>query len=198
MNAMTRSLGCWLAGAVLAYSGASVAQDRPGGYPVRPIRIVISWSPGAGGDMMARAVAQMLSDAWGQNVIVDNRPGGSGVIAVEMVARAAPDGYTLLSLGDNLMLMGATKRVSFDVLKTFEHIVPTSAQPYVLLVNLNMPVKSIKELVAYSATRRLTYAGSTDGTSRHGAAGAALRREMDIHTLQGHCSFDPRRHGRRS
>ena len=78
MNAMTRNLGCWLAGAMLAYSGASVAQDKPAGYPVRPIRLIISGSPGAGGDMMARAVAQMLTDAWGQNAVVDNRPGGSG------------------------------------------------------------------------------------------------------------------------
>lgn len=161
MNGMNSILAYGLTSAVLAYSGASVAQDKPAGYPLRPIRIIISGSPSAGGDMMARAVAQMMTDAWGQNAIVDSRPGGGGVIAVEMVARAAPDGYTLLSLGDALMLMGATKRVSFDVLKAFEHIVPTSAQPYVLLVNLNMPVKSIKELVAYSATRRITYAGST-------------------------------------
>ena len=161
MYAMTRSLGCWLAGAVLAHSGASVAQDKPGGYPIRPIRLVISGSPGAGGDMMARAVAQMLTDAWGQNTIVDNRPGASGVIAVELAARSAPDGYTLLSLGDNLMLLGALKRVPFDVLKAFDHVVPTSAQPYVLLANLNMPFKSIKELVVYSATQRVTYSGST-------------------------------------
>ena len=77
MNALTKSLGCWLAGAVLAYSGASVAQDKPAGYPVRPIRLIISGSPGAGGDMMARAVAQMLTDAWGQNAIVDSRPGAA-------------------------------------------------------------------------------------------------------------------------
>jgi len=158
MNTMTRSL---LAAAVLAYNSASVAQDKPGGYPVRPIRLVISGSPGAGGDMMARAVAQMLTDAWGQNAIVDSRPGGSGVIAVELAARSAPDGYTLLSLGDNFMLLGALKRVPFDVLKAFDPVVPTSAQPYVLLANLNMPVKSIKELVAYSATQRVTYSGSS-------------------------------------
>lgn len=160
MHALTR-LGSLLAGAVLAGSGVSYAQDKPGGYPVRPIRIVISGSPGAGGDMMARAVTQMLTDAWGQNAIVDNRPGGSGKIAVELVARSTPDGYTLLSLGENLLLMGAQQRVPFDILKAFDHIVPTSAQPYVLLVNPSMPFKSIPELVAYSATRRVTYSGSS-------------------------------------
>src|SRR5688572_17219844 len=145
MNAMTRSLGCWLAGAVLAYSGASVAQDKPAGYPVRPIRLVVSGSPGAGGDMMARAAAQMLTDAWGQNAVVDNRPGGSGLVAAETVAKAAPDGYTLLSGGENVMLLGVLQRAPFDILKAFDPIVPTSAQPYVLLVNQSMPFKSIKE-----------------------------------------------------
>ena len=161
MHATTRSLGYWLAGALLAYGGESVAQDKPAGYPIRPIRIIVSGSPGAGGDMMARAVAQMLTDAWGQHAVVDNRPGGSGMIAAELVAKSAPDGYTLLSGGDNVMLLGALKRVSFDVLKAFEPITPTSAQPYILLTTPNMPFKSIKELVAYSATRRVTYSGSS-------------------------------------
>ena len=161
MNAMTRCLGCWLAGALLAHSGMAIAQDKPAGYPIRPIRLVVSGSPGAGGDMMARAVAQMLTDAWGQNAVVDNRPGGSGMIAAELVAKSAPDGYTLLSGGDNVMLLGATKRVSFDVLKAFDPVTPTSAQPYVLLANPSMPAKSIKELVEYSTTRRVTYSGSS-------------------------------------
>jgi tripartite-type tricarboxylate transporter receptor subunit TctC len=161
MKGVTGSLIAWLAGGTLAWSSVSLAQDKPGSYPARPIRLVISGSPGAGGDMMARAVTQMLTDAWGQNAIVDNRPGGSGKIAAELVARSTPDGYTLLSLGDNLMLMGAQQRVPFDVLKAFDHIVPTSAQPYVLLANPGLPFKSIQELVAYSATRKVTYSGSS-------------------------------------
>ena len=160
MNDTIRSSACWLTSAVLAYNGAAIAQDKPAGYPVRPIRLIVSVAPGAGADAIARAAAQMLTDRWGQNAVVDNRPGGSGVIATELVARSAPDGYTILSLGDTLMLLGAQKRVSFDVLKAFDPIVPTSAQPYVLLVNLNMPVKSIKELVAYSATQTVTYSGA--------------------------------------
>ena len=161
MNALTRSLGCWLAGALLACSGAPLAQDKPGGYPVRPIRLIISGAPGAGGDMMARAVTQMLTDAWGQNAIVDNRPGGSGKIAVELAVRSAPDGYTLISGGENLMLLAALQRVPFDVFKALDPVVPTSAQPYILLVNPSMPFKSVKELVAYSANRRVTYSGSS-------------------------------------
>src|SRR5215831_7540850 len=148
MNAMTGSLVCWLAGAAVAVSCASLAQDNPNGYPIRPIRLVISGSPGAGGDMMARAVAQMLTDAWGQNAIVDNRPGASGTIGVELVARSAPDGYTLLCLGDTLLVLGATRRVPFDVLKAFDPVVPTSTQPYILLAHPSLTVKSIKELVA--------------------------------------------------
>ena len=161
MNVVIRRLACWLTSAVLAYNGAAIAQDKPAGYPVRPIRFIVSVAPGAGADAIARAAAQMLTDRWGQQVVVDNRSGGGGVIATELVAKAPPDGYTILSQGDTVMLQGATKRVSFDVLKAFDPIVATSFQPYVLLVNLTLPVNSIKELVAYSATQTVTYSGSS-------------------------------------
>jgi tripartite-type tricarboxylate transporter receptor subunit TctC len=159
MNSLIRTLACWLAPALLAYGTVALAQDKSAGYPVRPIRIIISVSPGAGADFMARGAAQLLNDRWGQNVVVDSRPGGGGVIAVELVARAAPDGYTILQYGDAMLLMAAQKRVPFDVLKTFDPVVSLSTQPYILLVHVNLPAKSIKELVALSAAKPLTYGG---------------------------------------
>lgn len=161
MNSVKRSLTGWVAGVMLAYSGPSIAQEKPSGYPVRPIRLIVAASPGAGGDIIARIVAQMLTDAWGQTAVVDNRAGASGAIGVELVAKSAPDGYTMLSLGESLMLLGVQKRLSFDVLKGFDPVVATTAQPYILLMHPSMPFKSIKEMVAYSSTQKLTYSGST-------------------------------------
>ena len=149
---------CAVAAAMLA-SLPALAQDKSANYPIRPVRLIVSVAPGAGADAIARAAAQMLTDAWGQNAVGDNRPGAGGVIAAELVAKSAPDGYTLLSHGETLMLLGVLKRVPFDIRKAFDPIVPTSTQPYVLLVGPSLPVKSIRELVAYSATQTLTYAG---------------------------------------
>jgi tripartite-type tricarboxylate transporter receptor subunit TctC len=146
--------------ALLMCSGVAMAQEKSAGYPVRPIRLIVSVAPGAGGDANARMAGQMLSERLGQNAIVDNRPGGGGVIATELVARSAPDGYTLLSQGETVLLQGATKRVPFDVLKAFDPVVATSQQPYILLVGPNMPVKSMKDLVAFSAKETVTYSGS--------------------------------------
>jgi len=151
----------WLAGIWLAIGGYALAQDRPGGYPTRPVRILVTVSPGAGTDAMVRAAAQMMTDRWGQTMVVDNRPGGTGVIATEIVARAAPDGYTILAGGDTLLLLGAQKRVPFDVMKAFDPVVGLSTQPYILLVNQSMPVKSIKELITFSQAKAVTYSGST-------------------------------------
>ncbi len=161
MNTLIRKLGAWLVPAVLACSTAALAQEKPAGYPVRPIRIIIGVAPGAGADMVARATAQILTERWGQNAVVDPRPGGGGVIASELASRAAPDGYTLYQNGFGILIQGATKRVPFDVLKTFEPVVRTTMQPYILLVHPNVTAKSFKELVAYSATKPLTYAGSS-------------------------------------
>jgi tripartite-type tricarboxylate transporter receptor subunit TctC len=102
----------------------------------------------------------MLTERLGQNVVVDNRSGGGGVIATELVARSPADGYTMLSQGETVLLQGATRRVPFDVRTAFDPVVATSAQPYILLVPPSLPVKSMKELVAYSNTQTVTYSGS--------------------------------------
>src|SRR3954469_19949036 len=148
MTTIATRLGVCVTPAVLAFAAPVLAQDKPAGYPVRPIRIIIGVAPGAGADMSARAVAQILTDKWGQNVVVDPRPGGGGVIASETAAKAAPDGYTVYQNGFGILFQGATKRVPFDVLKTFEPVVVTTQQPYVLLLHPSVPAKTFKELVA--------------------------------------------------
>lgn len=155
---------------VLMSTSVALAQEKTAGaagYPLRPIRIIVTVAPGAGADAIARAAGQILSERLGQTVVVDNRPGGSGVIGSELVARAAPDGYTILSYADALMLLSATKRVTFDVRTTFDPIVNMTAQPYILMVGLNLPARNMKELVAYSATQRLTYGSSGVGGTVH-------------------------------
>jgi tripartite-type tricarboxylate transporter receptor subunit TctC len=161
MNTTFRKLGGWLALVVLTYGSAGLAQEKPAGYPERPIRIIIGVQLGAGADMVARLTGQVLTDSWGQNVVVDPRPGGGGVVASGVAAKAAPDGYTLYQTGFGLLLQGATKRVEFDVLKTFEPVVRTTSQPYILLVHPSVSAKSMKELIALSAAKPLTYAGSS-------------------------------------
>jgi len=159
MNSIIRKLAFWLTPALLACATAALAQDKPAGYPTRPIRIIIAVSPGAGADFVARGAAQLLTDKWGQNAVVDSRPGGGGIIAVETAAKAAPDGYTIMQYGDAMVLMDAQNRLPFKALKALEPVVSLSTQPYVLLVHVNLPAKSIKELVALSQTKPLTYAG---------------------------------------
>jgi tripartite-type tricarboxylate transporter receptor subunit TctC len=161
MRRVTRCLAYCVMSAVLACSAVAFAQQKPANYPNRPVRLILTVAPGAGADAIARAAAQMLTDAWGQSVVVDNRPGAGGLIAVDTVVKAAPDGYTILSNGDSLLLLGVLKRVSYDIRKALDPVAPTSAQPYVLLINPTLPIKSMKDLIAYSATQTLTYSGSS-------------------------------------
>lgn len=153
--------------ALLVPLSAAVAQDRPPGYPSRPVRIIVSSVPGGGLDLVARTVAQMLSDRWGQTVVVDNRPGGGAIVATDLGAKATPDGYTLLAGSDTIYILGATKRVSYDVRKAFDPVVPMTMQPYLLMIQAALPVNSVKELVAYSHGQRLRYGSSGVGTVGH-------------------------------
>ena len=138
---------------------------------MRPIRLVVPFTPGGGTDIIARALAQQLSGAFGQNVIVDNRPGGNTVIASEIVARARPDGYTLIMQINNLTALPAMIKegqgsISLD---QFSPISLVAALPHVLIVHRSVPVASVKELVALAKASpgKLNYGTPGSGTPVH-------------------------------
>jgi tripartite-type tricarboxylate transporter receptor subunit TctC len=153
--------------AALAWNTPVRAQEAPPGYPARPIRIIVPVVPGGGLDIICRAIGQMLTERWGQSVIVDNRPGGGTVLGTEIAAKSPRDGYTLFAGTDTLRVVGITKRVAFDVRKAFDPVVPLAGQPYILIVNPTLPVKSVKDLVAYSMNQPVTYGSSGVGTVAH-------------------------------
>jgi len=153
-------LACALAGAQHVYAQS---------YPTKPVRIVVGIAPGGGLDTMTRLGAQKLSERWGQSVIVDNRPGGGTVVAMELVVKAPPDGYTLLGASDTLMMNGVLKRAAYDVRTAFIPIVQLTTQPYVLVVTPSLPVTSVKELIALAKSKpgALSYGSQGLGTTGH-------------------------------
>jgi tripartite-type tricarboxylate transporter receptor subunit TctC len=163
-----RSLVFPLVALVLA-SFPAPAQERPAGYPSKPIRVIVGIAPAGGLDLMTRLAAQKITERWSQTVIVDNRPGGGTVIAMDIVAQAAPDGYTLLAASDTLMMNGVLRRSKYDVRKAFIPIVQITRQPYVLVVNPSVPVKSLKDLIAYAKSKpaALNYGSQGPGTTGH-------------------------------
>ena len=122
-----------------------------GSYPSQTLKIIVPFTPGTGMDTIARVVAPRLSQRLGQPVVVQNQPGASGNIGAEAVAKAAPDGYTVL-MGANTMLMASQmyKNVAFDPIKDFAPISLVASIPLMLVVNPKLPVKSVKELVEYA------------------------------------------------
>jgi tripartite-type tricarboxylate transporter receptor subunit TctC len=151
----------------IGWNASAPAQELPAGYPSRPIRIIVSSVPGGGLDLIARAVGQMLTERLGQSVIVDNRTGGGTVVATDIAARAAPDGYTFFAGTDTLRVVGITKRVPFDVRTAFDPVVPMAGQPYILIVNPTTPVRDVKDLIAYSKSQPVHYGSSGVGTVAH-------------------------------
>lgn len=142
---------------------------RPGDYPNRPIRILAPIAPGGGLDTIARIGAQTLNEQWGQTAVVDNRPGGGTLIAMDLAAAAAPDGYTLFSGTNSMMLLSVTKRAKYDIRKAFDPIVLMTTQWYVLVLNPGLPIRSVKELVAYAKVKpdALSYGSPGVGTNGH-------------------------------
>ncbi len=145
-------------------------------YPSRPVRFIVPIAPGGGGDLTTRAVAQKLQALWGQNVVVDNRAGGTGTIGLEITATARSDGYTVsLCTGSHAARQAMQTKLPFDLLRSFTHLTQVTAQSYVLLVNPSVPARTVAELLARAneAPRGLTYGSAGLGSLQH-LSGALL------------------------
>jgi tripartite-type tricarboxylate transporter receptor subunit TctC len=140
-------------------------------YPTKPIRMLAPYPPGGGVDIAARTIGQKLSETFGQQIIVDNRPGAAGNIGMEIAARAAPDGYTLImsSAGPVAMNPGLYPALPFDPLKDFAPVALAASTVYALVVPAALPVKSVKDLIALAKAQpgKLTYASSGVGGPPH-------------------------------
>jgi tripartite-type tricarboxylate transporter receptor subunit TctC len=141
-------------------------------YPSRPVRFLVPNPPGGGTDLVARIAAQKVSERWGVQLIADNRPGAGGVIAVEVAAKSAPDGYTLLMAHFPLAITVNIAKVSFDPVRDFLPVTLLATTQNLLAVNPSVPVKSVKEFIALARSKpgQFSYASGGNGTSMHVSA----------------------------
>jgi tripartite-type tricarboxylate transporter receptor subunit TctC len=145
-------------------AGASGATDAQN-YPRKPVRMVVGFAPGGGTDIVARIIGQQLTQMWPYAVVIDNRPGGASTIGTAIVARAAPDGYTLQTVSMSHVLNAALfKRLPYDTLDDFVHVVLLARAPNVLVANPSLPVHSVKELIALAKSQPGKIAYSSSGT----------------------------------
>jgi len=159
-----------LLASIVAATPTALAQS----YPARPVRIVVPFPPGGGTDIGTRIIAQKLQESWGQPVVVENKPGAAGIVGTEMVAKAAPDGYTLImgNIGTHAINISLYKKLSYDPVKDFAPISQVAGLPLFLLVHPSIPVNSVKELIALAKAKpgELNFSSSGAGGSMHVAA----------------------------
>lgn len=171
---MNQFIRCALAAAAaLGVAGGAWAQPAGnvvGAYPAKPVRVVIPWPPGGSNDVVGRIVTQKMGESMGQQFVVDNRPGASGAIGAEPVAKAPPDGYTIMvhsttHLGNQHLY----KKLTYDVVRDFAPVGTLAAQPGALAIHPSLPVKSVKEFIALAKARpgQINYSSSGNGSAPH-------------------------------
>jgi tripartite-type tricarboxylate transporter receptor subunit TctC len=159
-----------LAAVILLGNAALVVQAAAPAYPERPVRVLVGLAPGGGTDSVARVLTQKLADLLGQPFVVDNRPSAGGNVAGELAARAAPDGYTLITVTPTHVVNPSLYRdLRYDAIRDFAPVGLIVYAQYYLSVSNGVPVKSVKELIALARTRnpRLSYASSGIGSANH-------------------------------
>jgi len=158
--------------ALICSVGLVCAAGAPAqGWPEKPVRVVVGFTPGGPSDILARALGQKLAELWSRQVVIENRPGAGGNIAAELVAKSAPDGYTWL-LGNNSILatnQSLYGKLGYDPVKDFAPVALVAIQPNILVVNPGVPVSSVKELIALAKAKpgALNYASSGSGAAAH-------------------------------
>ena len=159
--------------AISVVAGLAVAAAAFADYPDKPVRIVVGFTPGGGPDITARYIAQQLGNSWKQQVIVENRPGAGGTLAAAMVARAAPDGYTLLSVSSAHAAAAAIyPKLPYDTIKDLSGITQTGSSKYVLVVAPSLGVTSLKGLLQAAKAKpgQLNFSSAGVGSGTHFAA----------------------------
>ncbi len=168
---------------VVATAAPAFAQN----YPTKPVRFISPYAPGGGTDIMARTLAQKLSEGLGQQFIVENRPGGGGIVGTESAAKSPPDGYTILlgSKGPMTVNPALYSKLPYNTLRDFQPLALVAVVPAVLAVHPSLPVKSVKELLALARAKpgQLTFSSSGNGGTGHlsGEQFAALGKVKLVH-----------------
>lgn len=174
MSSATKAAMC---GALFAASVAFGVPAQTANYPTKPIRYIVGYTPGGTADMLARAVGQKMTESWGPQVIVENRPGGGTNIAAEVAAKSAPDGYTLfMPTVANAINPTLYPKLNFDLLRDFVHIMNFAKVPGILVVHPSVPAKNVKDLIALAKANpdKLRH-GSTGIGSPHHLAGEIFK-----------------------
>jgi tripartite-type tricarboxylate transporter receptor subunit TctC len=169
-------------------AGAGAVRESVAGesFPARPVRLIVPVPAGGGADFVARGYAQRLTESLGQQVVVDNRGGAAGIIAMDAVAKAAPDGYTLVQTNISTISINPFiySKLPYDAMRDFAPVSITTLNPLVLVVHPGVPAKTVKELIAYAKAKpgELSYASLGSGSIQH-LAGHVFSKEAGIQTV---------------
>ncbi|MBK6336450.1 MAG: tripartite tricarboxylate transporter substrate binding protein [Betaproteobacteria bacterium] len=171
MNPLRRTLAILPAIALSLATLAAVGFAHAQAFPQKPVRLVVPFPPGGPIDTVARAIAQKLTEAWGQTVVVDNRPGAGGNIGADLVAKAAPDGYTVVmgALSTHAVNPSLYPKMPYDAVKDFAPISLVAVTPNVLVVNPSLPVATAREFIAYARANpgKLAFGSGSNGSAGH-------------------------------
>jgi tripartite-type tricarboxylate transporter receptor subunit TctC len=158
---------------LLALAAAPANAAQSASYPSRPVRYLVGFTPGGGTDIVARAICQKLGEIWGQQAVVDNRPGAATIVATEIAAKAPPDGHTLLHVGNSFVINPALyRKLAYDTLRDFAPITQTTFQPYVIVVQASSSARTVQDLIALARAKpgTLNFASPGRGSGSHLAA----------------------------